>query len=97
MLASHSANKLGRLLRCHFYMLLVHYFLNPAYAQHLMCHRGVQHPMPILQLDCKDSGRKVKSKTGLQKSGSAPLVPFMFPMEKLMASLIYVKHHTTEN
>lgn len=78
-------------------MLLVHYFLNPAYAQHLMCHCGVQHPMPILQLDCKDSGRKVEFKTGLQKSGSALLVPFMLPMENLMAPLNYVKHCTKEN
>lgn len=75
----------------------MHYFLNPAYAQHLMCHNGVQHPMLILQLDCKDSGRKVKFKIDLQKLGSASLAPFMFPMENLMASLNYVKHCTKEN
>lgn len=72
-------------------------FLHATYAQHLMCHCSVQHPMPILQLDCKDSGRKLEFKTGLQKSGSAPLAPFMFPMENLMASLNYVKHWTKEN
>lgn len=56
-----------------------------------MCHCGEQHPMPTLQLDCEDSGRKVEFKTGLQKSGSAPLACFMFPMENLMASLNYFK------